>query len=167
MAVHVSPPLSILFGCGALNHVFHWAPAVFIGVVSVVVVIVGIVGPGFAALRQCRRSRPRITLPSGQVVTAPNPAAAKAVRNALNQPAGKGDVATLAYAGTGVTIPTDGADPGRKIHPSDLQPGDIAVFDDHTAIVAGNGQLVGPDGKLQPLGVINDTPGFKGVFAAC
>lgn len=105
-----------------------------------------------------------ITLPSGQVVTAPNPAAAKAVRNALNQPAGKGDVATTAYAGTGVTIPTDGADPGRKIDPTDLQPGDIAIFDDHTAIVAGNGQLIGPDGKLQPLGVINDAPGFKGFF---
>lgn len=105
-----------------------------------------------------------ITLPSGQVVTAPNPAAAKAVRTAINQPAGKGDVATTAYAGTGVDIPTDGADPGRKIDPSDLQPGDIAVFDDHTAIVAGNGQLVGPDGKLQPLGVINDMPGFNGFY---
>ncbi|MFN8073586.1 MAG: hypothetical protein U0R66_17515 [Mycobacterium sp.] len=106
----------------------------------------------------------QVTLPSGQVVTAPNAAAAAAVRTALSQPAGKGDVATTAYAGTGVAIPTDGAEPGRKIDPADLQPGDIAVFGDHTALVAGNGQLVGPDGKLQPLGVINDSTNFHGFF---
>jgi len=105
-----------------------------------------------------------ITLPSGQVVTAPNPQAAAAVRNALNRPAGAGDVATTAYTGTDVELPTDGADPGRKIDPSDVKPGDIVVFDDHTAIVAGNGQLIGPDGKLEPLGIINDSPGFKGFF---
>lgn len=106
----------------------------------------------------------QITLPSGQVVSAPNAAAASAVRAALSQPAGKGDIATTAYAGTGVSIPTDGAEPGRKIDPADLQPGDIAVFGDHTALVAGNGQLVGPDGKLEPLGVINDSTNFHGFF---
>ena len=106
----------------------------------------------------------QITLPSGQVVNAPNAAAADAVRTALSQPAGKGDVATTAYAGTGVDIPADGAEPGRKIDPADLQPGDIAVFGDHTALVAGNGQLVGPDGKLQPLGVINDSNDFHGFY---
>lgn len=106
----------------------------------------------------------QITLPSGQVVNAPNAAAADAVRTALSQPAGKGDVATTAYAGTGVDIPTDGAEPGRKIDPADLQPGDIAVFGDHTALVAGNGQLVGSDGKLQPLGVINDSNNFHGFY---
>lgn len=105
-----------------------------------------------------------ITLPSGQVVTAPNPQAAAAVRNALSNPAGAGDVATTAYDGTGVEIPTDGADPGRKVDPTDVKPGDVVVFDDHTAIVAGNGQLIGPDGKLQPLGVINDMAGFQGIF---
>ena len=106
----------------------------------------------------------KITLPSGQVVTAPNEAAAAAVRTALTQPAGHGDVASTAYSGTGVSIPTDGAEPGRKIDPADLKPGDVAVFDDHTALVAGNGQLVGPDGKLQPLGVINDANNFHGFY---
>lgn len=106
----------------------------------------------------------RITLPSGQVVSAPNEAAAAAVRTALTQPVGHGDVATTAYSGTGVSIPTDGAEPGRKVDPADLQPGDIAVFNDHTALVAGNGQLVGADGKLQPLGVINDATNFHGFF---
>ncbi len=106
----------------------------------------------------------QISLPSGQTVTAPNAAAASAVRAALSQPAGQGDVATTAYAGTGVDIPTDGADPGRRIDPADLQPGDIAVFGDHTALVAGNGQLVGADGKLQPLGVINDANNFQGFY---
>lgn len=106
----------------------------------------------------------QISLPSGQTVTAPNAAAASAVRAALSQPAGQGDVATTAYAGTGVDIPTDGDDPGRRIDPADLQPGDIAVFGDHTALVAGNGQLVGADGKLQPLGVINDANNFQGFY---
>jgi hypothetical protein len=107
----------------------------------------------------------QITLPSGQVVTAPNAAAAEAVRSALSQPAGKGDVATTAYSGTGVSLPTDGEEPGRKIDPADLQPGDIAVFDDHTALVAGNGQLVDADGSLQPLGVINDNgSNFHGFY---
>lgn len=106
----------------------------------------------------------QITLPSGQMVTAPNAAAAEAVRAALKQPAGAGDVATTAYADTGVSIPTDGDEPGRKIDPADLQPGDIAVFDDHTALVAGNGQLVDSDGQLQPLGVINDSNNFHGFY---
>lgn len=105
-----------------------------------------------------------ITLPGGQVVTARSEQAAQAVRNALENPTGSGDMASAAYAGTGVDIPTDGADPGRKVDPADVKPGDIAICDDHTAIVAGNGQLIGPDGQLQPLGVINDWQGFKGFF---
>lgn len=105
-----------------------------------------------------------ITLPGGQVVTARSAEGAQAVRNALEKPTGTGDMATAAYAGTGVDIPTDGADPGHKVDPADVKPGDIAVCDDHTAIVAGNGQLIGPDGQLQPLGVINDWQGFKGFF---
>ncbi|UQX13534.1 hypothetical protein [Candidatus Mycobacterium methanotrophicum] len=105
-----------------------------------------------------------VTLPSGTVVTARTPQGATAVRQALTRTADSGDVATAAYAGTGVNIPTDGADPGRKVDPADVKPGDIAVCADHTAIVAGNGQLIGPDGKLQPLGVINDWPDFKGFF---
>lgn len=105
-----------------------------------------------------------ITLPGGQVVSARSPEAAQAVRNALEKPVGTGDMASAAYEGTGVEIPTDGADPGRKVDPADVKPGDIAVCDDHTAIVAGNGQLIGPDGQLQPLGVINDWQGFKGFF---
>lgn len=105
-----------------------------------------------------------ITLPGGQVVSARSSEAAQAVRNALEKPAGTGDMASAAYEGTGVEIPTDGADPGRKVDPADVKPGDIVVCDDHTAIVAGNGQLIGPDGQLQPLGVINDWQGFKGFF---
>ncbi|MBE5477733.1 hypothetical protein E3G68_005066 [Mycobacteroides abscessus] len=105
-----------------------------------------------------------VTLPSGQVVTARTPQGAAAVRQALNRTADSGDVAMAAYAGTGVELPTDGADLGKKVDPADVKPGDIVVFSDHTAIVAGNGQLIGPDGKLQPLGVINDMPGFKGFF---
>lgn len=109
--------------------------------------------------------KPRdITLPGGQVVQARSPEGAQAVRNAIEKPTGTGDMATAAYAGTGVDIPADGADPGRKVDPTDVKPGDIAVCDDHTAIVAGNGQIIGPDGQLQPLGVVNDWQGFKGFF---
>lgn len=105
-----------------------------------------------------------VTLPSGQVVTARTLQGAAAVRQALARTPDSGDVASAAYAGTGVELPTDGADLGKKVDPADVKPGDIVVFSDHTAIVAGNGQLIGPDGKLQPLGVINDMPGFKGFF---
>jgi len=46
----------------------------------------------------------------------------------------------------------------------DLQPGDIAVFDGHTAIVAGNGQLIGIKGNLQPRSVTSRRPGLPGFY---
>lgn len=40
------------------------------------------------------------------------------------------------------------------VDPAAAQPGDIAVFDDNTtAIVAGNGQFIGPDGQLSTRNV--------------
>ena len=46
-----------------------------------------------------------VTLPSGQVVTARTPQGAAAVRQALTRTPDSGDVATAAYAGTGVELP--------------------------------------------------------------
>ncbi|EIU51671.1 hypothetical protein MA6G0728R_5355 [Mycobacteroides abscessus 6G-0728-R] len=56
----------------------------------------------------------------------------------------------------------DTRDPLPPVIPVDLasaRPGDIAVFADHTAIVAGNGRLIGPAGQQHPTG-----PGFQGIF---
>ncbi|MBZ4571618.1 hypothetical protein GBQ13_00735 [Mycobacterium avium subsp. hominissuis] len=45
------------------------------------------------------------------------------------------------------------------VDPASARPGDIAVFADHTAIVAGNGRLIGPSGQQHPTG-----PGVQGIF---
>ena len=78
------------------------------------------------------------------MVTAPNAAAAARLcaRRSVNPP--EGDVATTAYAGTGWPFPPTAPEPGRKIDPADLQPGDIAVFGDHTALVAGTASSSDP-----------------------
>lgn len=52
--------------------------------------------------------------------------------------------------------------PLPPVIPVDLaaaRPGDIAAFADHTAIVADNGQLIGPAGREHPT-----RPGFQGIF---
>ncbi|MEY8018935.1 hypothetical protein [Mycobacterium servetii] len=53
--------------------------------------------------------------------------------------------------------------PLPPVIPVDLaaaRPGDIAVFADHTAIVADNGQLIGHDGRLSD----QTGPGFQGFY---
>ncbi|EUA17286.1 hypothetical protein I552_0487 [Mycobacterium xenopi 3993] len=38
------------------------------------------------------------------------------------------------------------------------------MFGDHTAIISGNGQLIGPAATLQPPDEINDVPGSNGCY---
>lgn len=106
---------------------------------------------------------PQVTLPDGSQQTAPNAQAAQAVRNALANTANAGDAAQSAYAGTGVTMPA-GHDPGTAIDPADMAPGDVAVWGDHTAIIAAPGQAI-DHGKLRPIGdMMGDGTDFKGLF---
>ncbi|MCX5046267.1 hypothetical protein OG921_24145 [Aldersonia sp. NBC_00410] len=106
---------------------------------------------------------PKVTLPDGSQQTAPNPEAAQAVRNALANSSNAGDAAQSAYAGTRVTIPA-GHDPGSPIDPADMAPGDVAVWGDHTAVIAGPGQAI-DHGKLRPIAeMMSDGTDFKGFF---
>lgn len=67
-------------------------------------------------------------------------AALKQLRNGKPAADRVGGLAGLAGLAVQQWLPVD---------PAAAQPGDIAVFDDNsTAIVAGNGQLIGPDGQL-------------------
>ncbi|WP_069164510.1 hypothetical protein [Nocardia altamirensis] len=104
-----------------------------------------------------------VKLPDGSEQQAPNPQAAQAVRQALLNADNTGDAAQTAYAGTGVNLPA-GRDPGAPVDPADLAPGDVAVWGDHTAIVASRGNLI-DHGKVVPIAeLMNTGADFKGFF---
>lgn len=101
----------------------------------------------------------KITLPDGSVVEAPNEKAATAVRSAIsacgtpyvwggNDPNSGIDCSGLtkyAYGEAGVELPRLAQEQHighPQVSPGDLQPGDLAVWDGHVAMVVGNGQLV-------------------------
>ncbi|MGV0743876.1 hypothetical protein [Mycolicibacterium sp. XJ870] len=104
----------------------------------------GTVQPASAVAAPGPGAKLTVTLPDGRVVEAPNAQAAEAARNALADSDGSGDAAQKAYAGTGVEIPSDGKNPGAKVDPSDLQPGDIAKWGDKTMVVVAPGLLAVP-----------------------
>ncbi len=101
----------------------------------------------------------KITLPDGSTVEAPNEKAATAVRSAIgacgtpyvwggNDPSSGIDCSGLtkyAYSEAGVELPRLAQEQHighPQVSPGDLQPGDLAVWDGHVAMVVGNGQLV-------------------------
>ncbi|MBC7303522.1 MAG: C40 family peptidase [Nocardia sp.] len=101
----------------------------------------------------------KITLPDGSTVEAPNEKAATAVRSAIgavgtpyvwggNDPQSGIDCSGLtkyAYGEAGVELPRLAQEQhigNPQVSPGDLQPGDLAVWDGHVAMVVGNGQLV-------------------------
>ncbi|MFC7447628.1 C40 family peptidase [Rhodococcus daqingensis] len=123
-----------------------------------------------------------IFLPDGSTAMAPNREAADAVRNALSQQGvpyewggttpGQGlDCSGLtqwAYGEAGVEIPRLAQEQsvGIPVNQSDLQPGDLAVWDGHVAMVIGNNQMVEAGDPVQVSSVRTENigMGFQGFY---
>ena len=123
-----------------------------------------------------------VHLPDGSTATAPNAVAASAVRHALTQlgvpydwggttPGVGLDCSGLtqwAYHEAGLDLPrlAQEQDVGAAINQASLRPGDLAVWDGHVAMIAGNGLMVeaGDPVKLSPIRTTNAGQGFQGFW---
>ena len=123
-----------------------------------------------------------VHLPDGSTATAPNAVAASAVRHALTQlgvpydwggttPGVGLDCSGLtqwAYHEAGLDLPrlAQEQDVGAAVDQASLRPGDLAVWDGHVAMVAGNGLMIeaGDPVKLSPIRTTNAGQGFQGFW---
>lgn len=118
-----------------------------------------------------------VTLPSGSVVTAPNPQAASAVTAALGQqgvpyswggttPGVGFDCSGLvqwAYGEAGVEIPRTAMEQavGTPVSREELLPGDLVVWDGHVAMCIGDDQIVEAGDPVQVSSVRTDNIGMQ------
>jgi peptidoglycan DL-endopeptidase CwlO len=123
-----------------------------------------------------------VRLPDGSTVTAPNAVAADAVRHALTQlgvpyewggetPGVALDCSGLtqwAYHESGLNLPrlAQEQDVGAAVSPSALLPGDLAVWDNHVAMIVGDGMMIeaGDPVQLSPIRTTNAGQGFQGFW---
>ncbi|MFT4199593.1 C40 family peptidase [Gordonia sp. (in: high G+C Gram-positive bacteria)] len=123
-----------------------------------------------------------IKLPSGKVVHAPNVRAARAVRAALSQrgvpyvwggttPKGFdcSGLTQWAYRRAGLELPRlaqNQDDAGFRVSRAQVQPGDLAVWDGHVAMIVGDGQMVeaGDPVQVNPIRTTNLGQGFQGFY---
>ncbi len=111
--------------------------------------------------------KPMVTLPDGKVIEADDPRAAQAAQAALDGAGPGGDAAQKAYSETGLDLPSDGKNPGAKIDPADMQPGDVLKWADKTMVAVAPGLVADPvqPGVTHTLqDVLRDPTGFQGVF---
>ena len=106
-----------------------------------------------------------VTGPDGEKAIAADETAATALRHALDHP-GEANQAASAYLAAGINLPTDGADPGQLVSSTDIQPGDIARWDDppRDLLVFGNGKVIDTNGKLTDLATLLTSGVFNGFF---
>ncbi|MEU6563188.1 NlpC/P60 family protein [Nocardia nova] len=124
-----------------------------------------------------------ITLPDGSQVEAPNQKAATAVTKAIsacgtpyvwggNSPGSGLDCSGLtkwAYGEAGVDLPRLACDQSQgatPVSPGDVEPGDLAIWDGHVAMVVGNGQMVeaGDPVQIDPIRTENMGMAFHGFY---
>lgn len=111
--------------------------------------------------------KPTVTLPDGKVIEASDPQAAKAAQAALDGAGPGGDAAQKAYSQAGLELPSDGKNPGAKVDPSDMQPGDILKWQDKTMVAVAPGLVADPTqpGVTRTLQEVLANPqGFQGMF---
>ncbi len=112
-------------------------------------------------------AKPTVTLPDGKVIDAPNKQAADAAQNAIDNASPGGDAAQKAYSPAGLELPGDGKNPGAKVDPSDMQPGDVLKWQDKTMVAVAPGLVADPSepGVTHTLDeVMKDQKGFQGIF---
>ncbi len=123
-----------------------------------------------------------VTLPDGDVVTAPNERAADAVRAALTQRGvpyswggttpGEGlDCSGLtqwAYGQAGVDLPRLAQEQtvGMPVAADSIAAGDLAVWDGHVAMVLGDGRMIeaGDPVAISPVRTANGDMAFRGFY---
>ncbi|MDQ1250858.1 MAG: hypothetical protein QG597_5238, partial [Actinomycetota bacterium] len=111
--------------------------------------------------------KPSVTLPDGKVVEASDPRAAQAAQSALDNAGPGGDAAQKAYSQAGLELPSDGKNPGAKVDPADMQPGDVLKWGDKTMVAVAPGLVADPSqpGVTHTLqDVLKDPTGFQGMF---
>lgn len=112
-------------------------------------------------------NKPSVTLPDGKVVEASDPQAAQAAQAALDKAGPGGDAAQKAYNQAGLELPSDGKNPGAKVDPADMQPGDVLKWHDKTMVAVAPGLVADPTqpGVTRTLQeVLNNPQGFQGMF---
>jgi peptidoglycan DL-endopeptidase CwlO len=123
-----------------------------------------------------------VRLPDGSSAMAPNAVAADAVRHALTQlgvPYDWGGTAPgvgldcsgltqWAYHEAGLDLPrlAQEQDIGAHVSPGGLLPGDLAVWDNHVAMIVGDGMMIeaGDPVQLSPIRTTNAGQGFQGFW---
>lgn len=115
-----------------------------------------------SAIRRLRAARRTTTAPNskaaaaaGRAFTLLEQARAAEARDNLGARVAVSPISRKPAALPGHELP-----PVIPVEPASARPGDIAVFADHTAIVAGHGHLIGHPGRLSD----QTGPGLQGVF---
>lgn len=97
-----------------------------------------------------------VALPDGESVEARTVQGATAVKAAVG-----GATVADAWHQAGVNVPPPGTPVTTPIPPTQLQAGDVGVWQDHLVMALGNGKVL-VSGQVQPLSSVGSSPDFLG-----